>query len=65
MQAAVREVQATVKSPLAMVGTAALSALSIAVQGLVGVKRGEKLEGPVSLNTLVFGDGGLTPSENR
>lgn len=63
MQAAVREVQATVKSPLAMVATSALSALSIAVQGLVNVKRGEKLEGPVSLNTLVFGDSGERKSK--
>lgn len=63
MKAAVLEVQATVQSPLAMVATCALSALSIAVQGFVNVKRAERLEGPVSLNTLVFGDSGERKSK--
>lgn len=55
---AVQEVQAFAQAPVAMVATSALSALSLAAQGLHDVKRAEKLTGPIGLFTLVVADSG-------
>jgi putative DNA primase/helicase len=58
MRKAVEEVQRFVKAPVPLVASSALSALSLAVQGLVDVKRAEKLEGPVSVYVLTIADSG-------
>ncbi len=58
IRAAVEEVQAFVKAPVAMVATSALSALSMAAQALFDVRRAEKLTGPIGLFTLVIADSG-------
>jgi putative DNA primase/helicase len=55
---AVQEVQDFAQAPMAMVATSALSALSLAAQGLHDVKRAEKLTGPIGLFTLVVADSG-------
>lgn len=55
---AVAEVQAFAQAPVAMVATSALSALSMAAQGLHDVKRAERLTGPIGLFTLVIADSG-------
>ncbi len=57
-QAAVIEVQGFVQAPMAMVGCAALSALSIVIQPLVDVQRAAGLAGPTSLYTLVIAESG-------
>ena len=58
VQAAVEEVAAFVKAPLPMVASAALSALSLAIQAHTDVKRAEKLTGPVGLFLLTIADSG-------
>lgn len=55
---AVREVQAFVQAPMALVAASALSALSAAAQGLVNVRRDAQLLGPVSLYLLAVADSG-------
>ena len=64
MQAAVREVQAAVQSPPPMIATSALTALAIAVQGLVNVKRDERLIGPVSLYSFIIAESGERKSSS-
>lgn len=55
---AVEEVLAFVKAPIALVASAALSALSIAIQAHSDVMRAEKLSGPSSLFLLTIADSG-------
>lgn len=55
---AVNEVTGFTQCPVAMVACSALSAISVAAQGLVNVRRGTDLEGPVSLFMLVIADSG-------
>ena len=55
---AVREVVEFVQCPVAIAACSAQSALSTAIQGLVNVRRAEKLEGPVSLYFLAVGESG-------
>lgn len=55
---AVEEVVGFVKAPFAMVASAALSALSLAIQAHWDVKRAEKLAGPVSAWWLIIADSG-------
>lgn len=64
MQAAVREVQAEVQSPLPMIATSALTALAVAVQGYVNVKRNERLIGPVSLYSYIIAESGERKSSS-
>lgn len=64
MQAAVREVQAAVQSPLPMIATSALTALAVAVQGYVNVKRNETLIGPVSLYSYIIAESGERKSSS-
>lgn len=58
MREAVQEVHAVAQAPVAMVATSALSALSMAAQGLYDVVRAGRLSGPVGLFTLVLADSG-------
>ena len=58
IRAAVEEVAAFVKAPVPMVASCALTALSLACQGHVDVKRAEKLHGPVGLFMLTIADSG-------
>ncbi|SDI00012.1 YfjI family protein [Nitrosomonas sp. Nm132] len=55
---AILEVQGFVKAPVPLVASSALSALSLAIQAHVNVKRAEKLLGPCSLFMLTIGDSG-------
>jgi len=55
---AVREAQAFVQAPMALVSASALSVLSIAAQGQVDVRRDAQLVGPVSLYLLAVADSG-------
>jgi putative DNA primase/helicase len=55
---AVREAQAFVQAPMALVVSSALAALSLAAQGLVNVRRDHQLAGPVSLYLLAVADSG-------
>ncbi|MFO1315396.1 MAG: DUF3987 domain-containing protein [Burkholderiales bacterium] len=55
---AVREAQAFVQAPMALVASSALAALSVAAQGLVNVRRDHQLAGPVSLYLLAVADSG-------
>lgn len=55
---AVREAQAFVQAPVALVACSALAALSVAAQGLVNVRRDHQLVGPVSLYLLAVADSG-------
>jgi hypothetical protein len=54
IRAAVVEVQAFTKAPVALVASSALGALSVAIQAYSDVRRAEKLAGPVSLFTLTI-----------
>jgi putative DNA primase/helicase len=54
----VREAQAFVQAPVALVACSALAALSLAAQGLVNVRRDHQLVGPVSLYLLAVADSG-------
>ncbi|SAL16974.1 hypothetical protein AWB71_00683 [Caballeronia peredens] len=58
VRAAVEEVGAFVQAPVPLVASAALSALSLAVQAHVDVKRAEKLTGPVGLFMATIADSG-------
>ncbi|MGA8147281.1 MAG: YfjI family protein [Gallionellaceae bacterium] len=58
IRAAVEEVAAFVKAPVAMVASSALAALSLAAQAHVDVRRADKLQGPVSLDLLTIADSG-------
>lgn len=55
---AIKEVQAYVKAPLPMVATSALSALAVAGQGQVNIRRDSKLISPCSLFSLVLAESG-------
>ena len=55
---AVSEVVGFVKAPEAMVAMSAISALSLASQGLADVKRADKLQGPISLFTMTIANSG-------
>jgi len=55
---AVREVQNFAQAPVALVASAALSAVSVAVQGLYDIKRAERLTGPCSLFMLTIAESG-------
>lgn len=55
---AVEEVQGFTKAPVPLVASSALSALSVACQGHIDVKRAEKLLGPVALFMLGIADSG-------
>ncbi len=55
---AVREAQAFVQAPMALVVCSALAVLSVAAQGLVNVRRDRQLVGPVSLYLLAVADSG-------
>ncbi len=52
------EFQRFCKSPLAMVGSAALAQMALAAQGLADVGRDEVLIGPLSLNVLIVAQSG-------
>jgi hypothetical protein len=56
--AAVEEVRAFVKAPIAMIASSAIGALSVATQAHVDVMRAEKLCGPTSLFLLTLGESG-------
>jgi putative DNA primase/helicase len=58
IRAAVEEAVAFVKAPVPLVVSAALGALSLAIQAQVDVKRAEKLDGPVGLFLLTLADSG-------
>ncbi len=55
---AVIEAQDFIQAPAALLACSALSALSVAAQGLVNVRRGERLVGPVSLYLLAVAESG-------
>lgn len=55
---AVVEAQSFVQSPAALVACSALSALSLAAQGLANVRRDHQLVGPVSLYILAVAESG-------
>jgi len=55
---AVRQAQAFVQAPMALVACSALSALSLAAQGLANVRRDHQLVGPMSLYMLAVADSG-------
>jgi len=55
---AVTEAQAFVQAPMALVACSALSALSLAAQGLANVRRDHQLVGPISLYLLAVADSG-------
>ncbi len=56
--AAVQEVQGFTRAPLPLVASAALSAISAAVQGLYDIKRADRLTGPCSLFLLTIAESG-------
>lgn len=56
--AAVAEVAAFVKAPVEMIAACALSAVSMAVQGHVDVRRANKLQGPSGIFALTIADSG-------
>ena len=58
LRAAVAEVLAFTKAPIALVVSSALAALSLATQALADAKRAEKLSGPVGLFLLTIADSG-------
>jgi putative DNA primase/helicase len=55
---AVEEVQAFVKAPIPLVATSALSAISLAIQAHVDIRRAHKLSGPTGLFTLSIAESG-------
>lgn len=61
--AAVREVAAFVQCPVALAACSAMSALSVAVQGLANVRRGPNLEGPIGVYLMAVADSGERKSE--
>ncbi|MET0006133.1 MAG: DUF3987 domain-containing protein, partial [Candidatus Thiodiazotropha sp.] len=58
IRAAVEEVCAFTKAPVALVASSALAALSLAVQAHTDVRRAEKLQGPTGLFLLTVADSG-------
>ncbi len=58
LRAAVLEAQSFVQSPVALVACSVLSALSVAAQGLINVRRDHQLVGPVSLYILAVAESG-------
>lgn len=58
IRAAVEEVQSFTQAPPAMVASCALSALSLAGQGIADVRRDEGLEGPTGLFFLTLAESG-------
>jgi putative DNA primase/helicase len=56
--AAVQEVHEFTRAPLPLVASAALSAVSVAVQGLHDMKRADRLTGPCSLFLLTIAESG-------
>lgn len=58
IRAAVIEVQAFTKAPIAMVASSALGALSLTIQSHADIKRADRLTGPIGLFILIFGDSG-------
>ena len=58
IRAAVEEVVGFVKAPIPLVASSALSALSLACQAHIDVKRAEGLQGPVGLFLLTIADSG-------
>ena len=54
----VRQAQSFVQAPMALVACSALSALSLAAQGLANVRRDHQLVGPISLYLLAVADSG-------
>ena len=58
IRAAVEEVTSFVKAPIPLVASSALTAVSLAIQSHVDVKRAERLIGPVSLFMLTIADSG-------
>ena len=58
IRAAVEEVQAFTKAPIAMVASSALGALSLTIQSHADIKRADRLTGPIGLFVLIFGDSG-------
>jgi hypothetical protein len=58
IRAAVREVVEFVQCPTSLAACSALSALSLACQGLADVQRADKLSGPCSLYLLAVADSG-------
>jgi hypothetical protein len=63
IRAAVEEVHDYVMAPLAMVATSALTAISVAAQAHIDVRRDEVLVGPVSLFTVALGESGERKSQ--
>lgn len=55
---AIEEVHGFTQAPIAMIGSCALSVLSLAIQGHVNIRRSEGLEGPVSLFVLTIAESG-------
>lgn len=55
---AVAEVRQFVQAPVSLIATSALSAVSLAIQAHVDVKRAEGLSGPCSLFALIIADSG-------
>lgn len=55
---AVGEVRNFTKAPIALIATSAISALSLAAQAQINVKRDNNLTGPVSLFSLTIADSG-------
>ena len=58
IRSAVEEVRGFVKAPAALVASSAISAISLACQSLVDVKRAEGLQSPSSLFMLTIADSG-------
>jgi putative DNA primase/helicase len=58
LREAVRQAQAFVQAPMALVACSALSTLSLAAQGLANVRRDNQLMGPISLYLLAVADSG-------
>ncbi len=58
VRAAVTEVADFVKAPVPMIASSALSALSLAIQAHVDVRRADKLQGPTGLFLLTIADSG-------
>jgi hypothetical protein len=58
IRAAVQEVQRFIQSPIPLVASSALAALSVACQSHIDIKRADKLVGPSSLFLLSIADSG-------
>jgi putative DNA primase/helicase len=58
IRAAIEEVQAFTKAPIALVVSSALGALSLGAQAYIDMKRAERLQGPSSLFLLTIADSG-------